>query len=112
MWGVIAVGLFAEAVPLGTTNMRSGLFLGGGWYLLGVQALTVLLLAVWGIVSTFLMLFTLNQVIPVRMHPQEEAIGADLSEHNIEVPKCGCNCSQRQNIIPHVNGRDNFGYQK
>lgn len=48
IWGVIAVGLFADnPIPLETTSGRSGLFRGGGWYLLGVQCLSALSLACW-----------------------------------------------------------------
>jgi ammonia channel protein AmtB len=32
VWGVVAVGLFAEdPLPLETTSGRKGLFKGGGW---------------------------------------------------------------------------------
>lgn len=48
MWGVIAVGLFADnPKPLETTNGRTGLFKGGGWYLLGIQCLSALCLLCW-----------------------------------------------------------------
>lgn len=48
VWGVIAVGFFADnPIPLETTNGRTGLFKGGGWYLLGIQSLTALCLAAW-----------------------------------------------------------------
>jgi len=57
MWGVLAVGLFAEdPQPLSTTGGRKGLFKGGGWELLGVQAFCVLCLTTWAIASTSLIL--------------------------------------------------------
>jgi len=57
MWGVIAVGLFAEdPQPLSTTGGRKGLFKGGGWELLGVQALCVVCLTTWAIISTSIIL--------------------------------------------------------
>lgn len=57
MWGVLAVGLFAEdPKPLATTGGRKGLFKGGGWELLGVQALCVVCLTTWAIVTTALIL--------------------------------------------------------
>lgn len=48
MWGVIAVGFFADdPKPLGTTSGRTGLFKGGGWYLVGIQTLAALCLLCW-----------------------------------------------------------------
>lgn len=82
--GVLAVGLFADnPIPLDTTNGRSGLFKGGGWYLLGVQSLSALCLACWGISITFGLLWIINKIVPIRMDPNEELLGADLMEHRI-----------------------------
>jgi ammonium transporter, Amt family len=81
---VIAVGLFADnPIPMDTTNFRSGLFKGGGWYLLGIQSLTVLCLVCWAATITFLLLWGINKIIPIRMEPNEELLGADLMEHRI-----------------------------
>lgn len=56
---------------------------GGGWYLLGVQALAVVCIAFWAISSTFLLLWLVNRITPLRMDPKDELLGADYSEHNI-----------------------------
>lgn len=78
------MGLFADnPIPLTTTKGRTGLFKGGGWYLLGVQSLSALCLLCWGICSTFLLLWMINKVIPIRMDPNEEILGADLMEHRV-----------------------------
>ncbi|KAJ0170283.1 hypothetical protein K1T71_014211 [Dendrolimus kikuchii] len=83
-WGVIAVGLFADnPIPMETTNGRSGLFKGGGWYLLGVQTLTGVCLMAWGIVVTMVLLWLIDRVMPIRMDPYNELLGADLTEHRI-----------------------------
>lgn len=88
--GVIAVGLFADnPVPLDTTNGRSGLFKGGGWYLLGIQTLSALCLTCWGICSTILLLWIIDKLIPIRMDPNEELLGADLIEHRIKHAQIG-----------------------
>lgn len=69
MWGVLAVGLFADdPKPLGTTGGRKGLFKGGGWDLLGVQALCVLSLTTWAIVSTSLILMVKILILTKRDH--------------------------------------------
>ncbi|XP_055919664.1 putative ammonium transporter 3 [Eupeodes corollae] len=90
IWGVIAVGLFADnPVPLDTTNGRSGLFKGGGWYLLGIQTLSAFCLTCWGVCSTALLLFVVNKIVPIRMDPNEELLGADVMEHRIRHRQIG-----------------------
>lgn len=84
IWGVLAVGLFADnPVPLGTTSGRKGLFRGGGWYLLGVQALEVVSLLIWGLLTTFFVLWLINLIVPIRASQNEELLGFDLMEHKI-----------------------------
>ncbi|KAK6636427.1 hypothetical protein RUM43_010088 [Polyplax serrata] len=84
IWGVISVGLFAVSPePLTTTNGRNGLFYGGGWYLLGVQCLACMCLGAWAIITTLVLLWFVNIIIPIRMKEYEELLGADLVEHHI-----------------------------
>jgi Amt family ammonium transporter len=84
IWGVIAVGLFSDnPIPLETTSGRKGLFKGGGWYMLGIQSLAAFCLCSWGILSTFVLLWIINKIVPIRMDPNEELLGADLTEHKI-----------------------------
>ncbi len=86
----MAVGLFADnPIPLETTSGRAGLFKGGGWYLLGIQSLSALCLTCWGICSTFLLLWMIDKIIPVRMDANEEILGADLMEHRIRHSQIG-----------------------
>ncbi|XP_014363953.2 putative ammonium transporter 2 [Papilio machaon] len=90
LWGVLAVGLFADnPIPMETTNGRSGLFKGGGWYLLGVQALTGVCLTAWGALVTMALLWLIDRVLPIRMDPYNELLGADLTEHRIRHGQAG-----------------------
>ncbi|XP_034951880.1 putative ammonium transporter 3 [Chelonus insularis] len=90
MWGLLAIGLFADNPhPLNTTSGRSGVLKGGGWYLLGVQSLTLLCLTVWSFFSSLILLWIVNKIIPLRMSECEELIGADLVEHRIRHTKIG-----------------------
>ncbi|KAG5897809.1 hypothetical protein JTB14_011809 [Gonioctena quinquepunctata] len=85
IWGVIAVGIFADnPFPLDTTNGRSGLMKGGGWYLLGIQCLTALCFLLWGIISTVILLWVINKFITIRMDVHVELMGADLTEHLVK----------------------------
>ncbi|XP_072937578.1 putative ammonium transporter 2 [Epargyreus clarus] len=111
-WGVIAVGLFADnPIPMETTNGRSGLFKGGGWYLLGVQALTGVCLTVWGALVTMALLWLIDRAMPIRMDPYEELLGADLTEHKIRHGQVGVSRAvsalrpfHRSNSIEDVGG--------
>lgn len=51
--------------------------------MLGVQTLSALCLLTWGMLSTFIILWGINKITPIRMDPHEELLGADLCEHNI-----------------------------
>ena len=84
IWGVLAVGLFADLpLPLETTSGRRGLFRGGGWDLFWIQSIAAISLTVWGVLSTILLLWTIDRFVPIRAEPHEELLGADLMEHKI-----------------------------
>ncbi|XP_076680094.1 ammonium transporter [Andrena cerasifolii] len=90
IWGIIAIGLFADdPYPLTTTSGRKGLFKGGGWYLLGVQCLTTLCLVLWSFSVSIALLWLINKVIPIRMNVHDELLGADLVEHRIRHMQIG-----------------------
>ncbi|CAL7933244.1 unnamed protein product [Xylocopa violacea] len=90
IWGIIAIGLFADNPhPLNTTSGRRGLFKGGGWYLLGVQCLAVVCLALWSFTISITLLWMINKIIPIRMSVHDELLGADLVEHRIRHMQIG-----------------------
>ncbi|CAG7653984.1 unnamed protein product [Allacma fusca] len=91
IWGLLAVGVFAEDDfgILGVTKGRYGLVRAGGWYLLGVQTLTAVCIASWAIVSTFVILFLINFIVPLRVSAHEELTGLDFSEHGIRRKQIG-----------------------
>lgn len=61
-----------------------GLFHGGGFHLLGVQALAVVAFIGWGISMTLIFLIPLNRfVIPIRVSVEDERRGLDVVEHNL-----------------------------
>ncbi|MGG5252381.1 ammonium transporter [Neobacillus sp. SM06] len=73
-WGTIAVGLFAT---------KDGLLTGGGWHLLGVQLLGLVVLCAWGFVFTWFGLKLIKQWVPIRATNEEEELGLDVSYHGI-----------------------------
>lgn len=78
--GVILLGLFAtNAVnPMVTTN---GLFMGGGYDFLFKQVVTVLAVCVYAFVFSYVMLWLINFVTPVKVTKEEEEAGLDSSLH-------------------------------
>jgi hypothetical protein len=52
--------------------------------LFGVQSLAVVCIVFWGVSSTFLLLWLVNKITPLRMTAKDEILGADYTEHNIQ----------------------------
>lgn len=77
--GTLAVGLFA----LPDTAAYAGLFYGGGWRLLGVQALGLVVVAAWGFALTWGALRLIKLFKPVRVTRDEELIGLDVGIHGV-----------------------------
>jgi ammonium transporter, Amt family len=75
LWGVIAVGLFAD----GTYDAVTGI-LHGGWRQLGVQAVGAATCAVFAFAVTYGVFAVINRISPMRVEPDIEAEGIDLSE--------------------------------
>lgn len=82
--GTLAVGLFAKPeLTEGIGQGYSGLFYGGGWSLLGVQALGLAIVSVWGFILTWLSLKLINRLVPVRVSRDEELVGLDVGIHGV-----------------------------
>jgi Amt family ammonium transporter len=83
-WGLLAVGLFAryDDVFLGREN--AGLFYGGGFDQLGMQALMIVIIAAWVGATTAVVFFVLKKTIGLRVTAEEEIEGLDFLEHGLE----------------------------
>ena len=55
-WGMISVGIFAAKDTSEIYCKHNGLLHGGGGYLLGVQLFSVIAMAIWAMIATFLIL--------------------------------------------------------
>jgi Amt family ammonium transporter len=77
--GMLGVGLFASTAvnPAGP----SGLFYGNPGQV-GTQLLAAFVAAVFAFVGTYIILKVLDGMIKLRVSPEEEATGLDLSQHN------------------------------
>ena len=82
-WGTLSVGLFAQEVfAPGTTG--NGLFFGGGVKLLGVQALGVIAVFGWCMLTGFILFSVIKKTIGIRVSKEEELRGLDIGEHGME----------------------------
>lgn len=73
IWGTLAVALFGDPEILGTgLNM---------WEQLGAQALGIGTCAVWAFGIGYIVLWTINKIIPLRVSAEDEKIGLNVAEH-------------------------------
>jgi Amt family ammonium transporter len=77
MWGTIATGLFASALI--NPGGPNGLFFGNPAQL-GIQVLAVAIVAAFAFVGSYVLLRLINLVMPLRVSPQDEDAGLDLSQ--------------------------------
>ena len=73
--GTLLVGVFAT---------DGGLLYGGGFGQLGVQAIGVVAIGGWAMITTFIILSILKAVMGLRVTEKEELEGLDIHEHGID----------------------------
>ncbi len=81
IWGTLAIGLFAKYDDAFLGRDDAGLFYGGGLDQLGMQAVMVLIVAAWTIVTGFILFAALKSLMGLRVSAEEETAGLDVSEH-------------------------------
>lgn len=81
IWGTLAVGLFGKET-LGLVN--DGLFYGGGFTQLGIQALGLLAVGAFVLCTMGLIFLIIDKTIGLRVHRNEELKGLDITEHGME----------------------------
>ncbi|BFT69973.1 ammonium transporter [Paenibacillus sp. P36] len=79
--GTLAVGLFAQ--PDAIREGTAGLFYGGGFGLLGVQALGLVTVCIWGFALTWGVMKLINLIVPLRVSSDEELVGLDVGIHGV-----------------------------
>jgi Amt family ammonium transporter len=80
-WGTLTVGLFADGV---NDSSIVGLFYGGGFAQLGIQALGVVAVLAWVIVTGLVLFGILKAANNLRVDEADELQGLDISEHASE----------------------------
>ncbi|WML28186.1 ammonium transporter [Neobacillus sp. OS1-33] len=80
VWGTLSTGFFATK-ELATVG-KPGLFYGGGFHQLGVQALGVIASGAFALIASFILLAIIKKAMNgLRVTEEEEIIGLDMSEH-------------------------------
>ena len=80
---IFSIGGVAGLVSAGLFSMQGGLFYGGGFALLGTQLVTALLASLWGLCAIWLLFVVLKKTVGLRLPPEKELEGLDLSEHGL-----------------------------
>lgn len=87
MWGVLFVGLLAKEEFIAETygrpigGLEHGLFYGGGGNLLACQVVGIAVIASWTAVLLGSFFVMMNKLGMMRVPPEEELIGLDVSHH-------------------------------
>lgn len=78
--GLLAAGIFADTTygqPAGFTPIAQGLVHGGGFRLLGVQALGVTVIFVWSLLMTTVFLVIASRLVSIRTSRSDELTGTN-----------------------------------
>lgn len=81
-FGALAVGLFASKAV--NPSGADGLFAGGGFHLLGVQVLGLLIVSIWSFGATFGLFKLLKALVGIKVSTEDEFEGLDISEHGMK----------------------------
>jgi Amt family ammonium transporter len=81
LWGVLAVGIFADGT-YPADGAVTGLLYGGGEQIVA-QAISVVALVVWTVVASGLVFMLIKSTMGLRVSRQEEIAGLDLTEHGL-----------------------------
>ena len=76
--GTVFTGLFATGI-----STEKGLFYGGGFHFLGVQALGVVSVIIYVAVVMTIVFFVIKKTIGLRVDAEDEIAGLDVSEHGL-----------------------------
>jgi ammonium transporter, Amt family len=81
VWGTLSAGLFTT--PALAAVGQPGLFYGGGFTQLGVQALGIVASGGFVFLTSYAVFALLKATIGLRVKPEEELNGLDISEHGV-----------------------------
>ena len=115
IWGTLAVGLFATDTAPGYSiadangNTLVGLLYGGGFKLLGLQALGVVTVAAWAAVTITIVFLAIKAIFGLRVSEEEEITGLDATEHGLPSAYAGFAIMDVSGDIMDVNENTDLG---
>jgi ammonium transporter, Amt family len=87
LWGLLALGLFADGSYgdgfNGVVGTVRGLFYGGGWGQLGAQVISMVVVAIWAFGLMYVFFRIQRRVQGIRVTKDEEMIGLDVPEMGV-----------------------------
>lgn len=86
IWGTLAVGLFATGTGEGAFangSVLPGLFYGGGFKLLGIQALGAVTIVTYASIMMTIVFQLIKHTMGLRASAEDEILGMDISEHGL-----------------------------
>ncbi|HCS68142.1 MAG TPA: adenylate cyclase, partial [Oribacterium sp.] len=105
MWGTLAVGLFST----GADGVPVGLFYGGGFAQLGVQALGVVCIAAYTLITMFIVFKVIDKTIGLRVPAKIEIEGLDIHEHGLTSAYSGFSITDVTDMTVEANENTDLG---
>ena len=105
IWGTLAVGLFSS----GGDGVAPGLFYGGGFAQLGVQALGVVTVAAYVLIVMFIIFKLIDKTVGLRVPAQIEIDGLDIHEHGLASAYSGFAINDMTGMDMDVNENTDLG---
>jgi Amt family ammonium transporter len=106
--GTLCVGLFST----GQNGVGKGLFYGGGFKQLGIQALGVIVVCAWVAVTMFIVFEVLKHTIGLRVPAEIEIKGLDYAEHGLASAYSGFEFAANDLMISSDDEIEVFGSEK
>ncbi|MCQ2453708.1 MAG: ammonium transporter [Clostridia bacterium] len=124
VWGTLAVGLFAtdtapgfargigDGITFGANQIAGkGLFYGGGFGQLGLQAVGVLSTAAWTAVTIAVTFLAIKAIFGLRVTEEEEITGLDATEHGLPSAYSGFSIMDASGMEMSVNENTSLGVE-
>ncbi|MGB3634121.1 MAG: ammonium transporter [Rubrobacteraceae bacterium] len=83
IWGTLSTGFFATPALSDANGGNPGLFYGGGLTQLGIQAIGIVAAGGFVFIASLAVFAILKATIGIRVKPEEELNGLDISEHGV-----------------------------
>ncbi len=105
IWGTLAVGLFSN----GGDGVGTGLFYGGGFRQLGIQALGIVSVAAYVLAVMFIAFKIIDKTVGLRVPAQVELDGLDIREHGLASAYSGFAINDMTGMDMDINEKTDLG---